>query len=142
MYFGSDGGGIGGGIDVAGLLSNDWYFALGTFQSGPESKSAAKFAQDPLHDRGRAVLRAGKTISLPWFEVAATLRVRGKGGFVDGFTHEFRRALHDVFGMGTLAQRGNRGLKGIVGSSGHIWNDINLGSSADVKALLSHYAHG
>lgn len=141
VYFGSDGGGIGGCIDLAALLSNDVYFALGAYQSGPESKSAAKYARDPLNDRGRLVFRAGKIFHLDAFSATATVRFGGQGGFVDDITHDVREGLHDIFGSNTRAQRGNHGLIGIVGASGHVWHNFDLGSSMGTKAVLTPYVH-
>ncbi len=142
VYFGSDGGGIGGCIDVAALLSNDVYAALGAYQAGPESKSSAKFARDPLNDRGKLVARIGKLIELGVFEATATVRFGAHGGFVDDFTHDVRKALHDIFGSNTRAQRGNHGLKGIIGASGHIWDHLELRRVAGAKATLTPYMHG
>ena len=115
VYFGSDGGGVSGCIDLAGLLSNDWHFAVGTFQAGPESQSAAKYAQDPLNDRGKLVARVGKNFHTDMFEATATVRVGGQGGFIDDITHDVREALHNMFGIGIRAQRGNHDLEGIIG---------------------------
>ncbi|MEM7424979.1 MAG: hypothetical protein AAF441_02720 [Pseudomonadota bacterium] len=142
VYFGSDGGGIGGCIDMAARLSNDWHFALGVFQAGPESKSSSRYAQDPLTDRGRLALRAGKRLSTPWFEAIAAVRLGGEGGFIDDLTYDVRKELHGAFGMGTRPQRGDHGLDGIIGVSGHIWKDIALDEHGGVKSVLSPYAHG
>lgn len=141
VYFGSDGGGIGGCIDLAALLSNDMYFALGAYQSGPESKSSAKYAQDPLNDRGRLVARIGKIFHLDGFSATTTLRLGGQGGFVDDLTHDVRKSLHDIFGSNTRAQRGNHGLTGIIGASGHAWSNFDLGNSMGTKAVLTPYLH-
>ena len=141
VYFGSDGGGIGGCIDLAAILSNDYYFALGAYQAGPESKSAAEFARDPLNDRGRLVLRVGKVIRMGSFDATATLRLGGEGGFVDDFTHDVRKALHDIYGSNTRAQRGNHGLNGIIGASGHVWSNFELGNTGGTKAVLTPYVH-
>lgn len=141
VYFGSDGGGIGGCIDLAALLSNDLYFAVGAFQAGPESKSSAKFARDPLNDRGRLVARVGKLLRTSLFDATATVRVGGEGGFVDDFTHDVRKGLHDIFGSNTRAQRGNHGLNVIIGASGHAWSTFDLGSTAGTKVALRPYLH-
>jgi len=141
VYFGSDGGGIGGCIDFAGLLSNDYYFAFGAFQAGPESKSSAKFARDPQNDRGRVVTRVGKIIQTDNFSATATLRFGAQGGFADDFTYDIRKSLHKIFGMNTRAQRGNHSLKGIIGASGHLWNNFEIGSAGATKRYLTPYVH-
>ncbi|MEM8649268.1 MAG: hypothetical protein AAGF54_01935 [Pseudomonadota bacterium] len=143
IYFGSDGSGLGGCIDFAARFSNDWYVALGAFQSGPEaSQGNAAFNSDPLDDRGRVVLRFGKTIKTDEFHATTTLRLGGEGGFVDDFIQDVRSDLHDIFGLGTRPQRGDVGLRGIIGVSGHAWQNYELGSASGFKALFSPYVHG
>ena len=69
------------------------------------------------------------------------MRFGAHGGFVDDFTHDVRKALHDVFGSNTRAQRGNHALKGIIGASGHLWDTYDLGRAAGTKAVLTPYVH-
>ena len=143
IYFGSDGSGLGGCIDFAARFSNDWYVALGAFQSGPEASSGdADFNRDPLDDRGRVVLRFGKQFKTDEFEATTTLRLGGEGGFVDDFVQDVRSDLHDIFDIGTRPQRGDVGLRGIVGLSGHAWQNYELGNRSGYKALFSPYLHG
>ena len=143
IYFGSDGSGLGGCIDFAARLSNDWYLALGAFQSGPEASSGdAAFNQDPINDRGRIVLRFGKEIKTDQFEATTTLRFGGEGGFVDDLVNDIRRDLHDIFSLGTRPQRGDVGFRGIAGVSGHAWQNFELGRAFGGKALFSPYIHG
>ena len=141
VYFGSDGGGLGGCLDFAALLSNDWYLALGAFQAGPESRSAAEFARDPLDDRGRLVLRVGKTFYGDRYNFTTTLRVGGEGGFVDDIAHDVRETLHEIVSTYTRTQRGQHDLRGIIGVSGHMWDDYELTSSTNLKTVFTPYAH-
>ena len=97
--FGSDGGGISGCLEYA-LRMDDMFIGIGIFGVSPELKTSGGFRVDPLEEKARINLWAGRIGASDGFEYAYAGRAGIEGGLADDIALDLQEFVHELFDVG------------------------------------------
>jgi hypothetical protein len=139
--FGSDGGGISGCIDLAARY-RDWSAGLSLTGVTPEQKIRGTFRNDPLEEKARFAAWVAKDWDWNSTEFGLSLRAGAEGGEADDVALAIKDQIHNWAGIGNRELYSHNSTEFIVGTSGWLRSEYELGGFKgwNVKALP--YGHG
>lgn len=137
-YFGSDGAGISGCIDLA-LHWDVNTIGIGIVGATPEQKGNAK--GDPLDSLARVTGWYSREFEDNEIRYAITGHAGIEGGAADDLAIDIRDAMHSLFGYGTKNITSTKDTTFIGGVSGWARTEWGISDSGTWKSMWSPYGH-
>ena len=145
--FGSDGAGPTAYLAVA-MRRGDAFAGVGLSLATPELKMVGDFRRDPLVERGRVSLWAGKRgrkdlkRDIVGLDYAVSARVSAAGGWADEFALGAYELFHNMTGVGIRPMHASDDVRPGVAATGFVRLRRRLGALGPTTMVIAPYVYG